>query len=156
MASEGLSVRPLEVAFRRDGSEMDNLAVESKKNARTGNYPVPSPTHRARAVYHEPSLSVRALAYLSKNLSRSFVSTAMSDRYRLVCSAFQRSRVRRRSTNRMEGRFEVPHKGSKILTYPRRKMEKVSRDSCPISSVIKGSEAERGEGILNVSRLRGA
>jgi hypothetical protein len=52
------------------------------------------PTHRARAAYHEPSLSVRALAYLRKSLSRSFVSTAMSDRYGLMCSAFQRSRVR--------------------------------------------------------------
>jgi hypothetical protein len=35
----------------------------------------------ARVVYHEPSLSVGALAYLSNRLSRSFVSTAMSDRY---------------------------------------------------------------------------
>ena len=47
------------------------------------------PTHRARAVYHEPSLSVRALAYLSNSLSRSFVSTAMSNRYGLMSSAFQ-------------------------------------------------------------------
>ena len=75
-------VRSHEVASRRDGAKI---------------------AHRARAVYHEPSLSVRALAYFSKSLSRSFVSTAMSDRYGLMCSAFQRSRVRKRSANRMGG-----------------------------------------------------
>ena len=103
-------VRSDEVAFRTDGEDMDNAmiarycAVESKKSVRTGIYKcVRFPTHRARAVYHEPSLSVRALAYLSNNLSRSFVSTAMSDRYGLMSSAFQRSRVRKRSVNRMAG-----------------------------------------------------
>jgi hypothetical protein len=58
------------------------------------------------AVYHEPYLSVRALAYLSKSLSGSFVSTTMSDRYGLMCSAFQRSCVRKRSANRMAASVE--------------------------------------------------
>lgn len=63
----------------------------------------PLPTHRTRAVYHKPSLSVRALAYLSKSLSRSFLSTAMSDRYGTMSSAFQRARVRNRSEKRVTG-----------------------------------------------------
>ena len=61
------------------------------------------PTHLARAIYHRPSLSVRALAYLSSSLSRSFLSTAMSDRYGTMSSAFQRARVRNRSAKRVTG-----------------------------------------------------
>jgi hypothetical protein len=78
-------------------------------------------------------LSARAFAYLSNSLSRSFVSTAMSDKYGLmpVCSAFQRqrSRVRKRSARYQRAR------GGKW----RRCAELVS----PISSsvMIKGSEA---------------
>jgi hypothetical protein len=57
-----------------------------------------SPTHRVGAVYHKQPLSVRARAYLSKSLSRSFASTAMSDRYGTMSSAFQRARVRNSSS----------------------------------------------------------
>jgi hypothetical protein len=100
-------VRSHQVAFRRGDAEIDSdckvRTVESKKSVRTMNYNVSLPTHRARAVYHEQSLSVKALAYLSESLSRSFVSTAMSDRYGLMYPAFQRSRVRKRSANRMAG-----------------------------------------------------
>ena len=50
---------------------------------RTKNFYLPFPTHRARAVYHEPSLSIRAVAYLSKSLSRSSVSTCDLQHIRL-------------------------------------------------------------------------
>jgi hypothetical protein len=113
------------------------------------NYNLPFPTHRARAVYHEPSLSVRALAYFSKILSKSFVSTAMSDRYGLISSAFQRSCVRKRSANHMVGRLEVPHKGS-----IRGKWRRCAGVASLFSPVIKGPEAERGEWILTVGNLR--
>jgi hypothetical protein len=104
--SERLLVRSYEVALIRDNAEVDGdskVAYNRRRVWRSTNYNVPFPTHRARAVYHEPSLSVGALAYLSNILSRTFVSTAMSDRYGLMCSAFQRSRVRKSSANLMAG-----------------------------------------------------
>jgi hypothetical protein len=39
------------------------------------------------------------------------VSTARSDRYGLMCSAFQRSRVRKRSAKRMTGSVGSPAQG---------------------------------------------
>src|SRR6267154_3110507 len=89
---------------------------------RTRNHNVPFPTYPARAVCHEPSLSVRALAYLSMSLSRSFVSIAMSDRRSLMSSAFQCSREKEVSEPPVhEGRLEVPHKGSRLQRAPKPK-----------------------------------
>ena len=84
-------------------------------------------THRVRAVmvYHEPSLSGRALAYLSNSLSGSFFVLPSKVR---VCEKGQRTT-----------RLEVPHKGSSgavtgIDQHVRRsKMGKVRRGSFPIS-----------------------
>ena len=68
-------------------------------------------------VYHTPSESVIARAYLRSNRSRSLASTTMSVRKGAISSAFQRGRVRKRSVNRAAGSDGSVEEGKYSSSY---------------------------------------
>ena len=70
----------------------------------------------ARAVYHTPSESVTARAYLRSSLSRSLLSTTMSPRNGDISSAFHRERVRKRSAKRAVGSGGSAEAGKYVIS----------------------------------------